>query len=184
MEIPRAERGGEPPPPLVAVGEILHPHGVMGDVRVRPLTDQPRERFSSLSDCYLWEPERDRREACRVVSRRFEGESVFVRLDGIGSPEQARGLRGRLLAVGRADALPPGPGRFYPWEMEGAVVETRDGQRLGRFVRAEPSPAQPLWVIARGEREWLLPAVPEIVVDVDVEGRRIVVDPPEGLVEL
>jgi 16S rRNA processing protein RimM len=175
---------GEPGPPLVAVGEILRPHGVRGEVKVRPLTDRPRERFARLRDCYVWEPEGDRREGCRIASRRFEGEGVVVRLDGVESPEQAARLTGRLLAVARADALPPGAGRFYPWELEGAVVQTREGRRLGSFVRAEGSPAQPLWVVADGDREWLLPAVPEIVLEVSVKTGRIVVDPPEGLAEL
>lgn len=174
----------EPGEPLVAIGEILRPHGVLGDLRVRPLTDRPRERFPGLRECYLWEPARDRRERCRIAAHRFEGESVLLRLEGVDSPEHALTLRGRLLAVARDQALPPGPGQFYPWQMEGAVVETRDGRRLGTFLRVQASPAQPLWVIADGNREWLLPAVPELVLEVDVAGRRIVVDPPEGLAEL
>jgi len=168
----------------VAVGEVLQPYGLRGDVRVRPLTDRPLERFDGLRECFLWEPGADRRERCRIVSHRVDGASVLVRLEGVDSPEAARPLRGRLLAVTRAEALPPTPGHFYPWQMEGAVVETPQGRRLGTFLRVQESPAQPLWVIGDGAREWLLPAVPAIVVEVDVAGRRIVVDPPEGLAEL
>ncbi|MEK7837270.1 MAG: hypothetical protein AAB328_04730, partial [candidate division NC10 bacterium] len=95
-----------------------------------------------------------------------------------------RSFSGRLLAVPRAEALPPAPGQFYPWQLEGAVVETPQGRQLGTFLRVEGSSGQPLWVIGDGEREWLLPAVPELVIEVDVAGRRIVAAPPEGLVEL
>jgi 16S rRNA processing protein RimM len=83
--------------------------------------------------------------------------------------------------LARAEALPPRPGEFDPWQLEGAAVETPDGRALGRFVRVEDSPAQPLWVIERDGREWLLPAVPEFVLDVSVAERRIVANPPEGL---
>ena len=52
---------------LVAVGEVLRPWGLQGEVRVKPLTDRPKERFRDLSECVLWEPKPDRREPCREV---------------------------------------------------------------------------------------------------------------------
>ena len=167
--------------PLVAIGEVLRPYGVRGEVTVRPLTDRPGERFRQLEACFLWEPARGRREACRVVERTVQGEAVRVRIEGVDSPEAARALQGRLLAVEQAEALPPRQGEFYPWQLEGAAVVTPDGRSLGRFVRVEDSPAQPLWVIERDGREWMLPAVPEFVLDVSVAERRIVASPPEGL---
>jgi len=174
----------EPRGTLVAVGEVLRPWGLQGEVRVRPLTDRPKERFTNLHECVLWEPRPDRREPCRIASCRFEGESLLVRMEGVTSPEDARRFTGRLLAVAQEDVLPAPEGHFYPWEMAGAVVETRDGRRVGEFVRVGGSEGQPLWVVAEGGREHLVPAVPEIVVDVNVAERRIVIDPPEGLLEL
>jgi len=109
---------------------------------------------------------------------------VLVKVAGIDSPEAARRLAGRLLAVDRTEALPPPVGRFYPWQMEGARVETRDGRVVGRFVGVEGGGAQDLWVVADGERERLIPAVAEIVVEVSVAEGRIVIDPPEGLLDL
>jgi 16S rRNA processing protein RimM len=133
---------------------------------VRPLTDRPEERFGALRDCVLWDPRPDRREPCRITSCRFER------------------LTGRFLAVAREDVLPAPEGSFYPWEMAGAAVETPDGRRVGEFVRVEGTEAQPLWVVAENGREHLVPAVPEIVVEVNRAERRIVFDPPEGLLEL
>ncbi len=84
----------------------------------------------------------------------------------------------------RDEVLPLLEGQFYPWQMEGAVVETREGRPVGRFVRVE-SGAQDLWVVEDDEhRQRLIPAVPSIVVEVSVADRRIVIDPPEGLLEL
>jgi 16S rRNA processing protein RimM len=68
--------------------------------------------------------------------------------------------------------------------MEGARVETTDGRVVGSFAGIEGGGAQDLWVIAHEGRERLIPAVPEIVVEVSVAERRIVIDPPEGLLEL
>ena len=133
----------EPGGALVAVGEVLRPWGLQGEVRVRPLTDRPKERFTNLHECVLWEPRPDRREPCRIASCRFEGESLLVRMEGVTSPEDARRFTGRLLAVAQEDVLPAPEGHFYPWEMAGAVVETRDGRRVGEFVRVEGSEGQP-----------------------------------------
>jgi len=169
---------------LIAVGEVLRPHGTSGEVRVRVLTDRPEERFRELHECVLWEPIIDRREPCRITGCRVEGQTALVKMHGVDSPEHARQFAGRLLAVDRALALPAPEGHFYPWQMEGARVETRDGRVAGEFVGIEEGGAQALWVIAAGGRERLIPAVPEIVVDVNVAERRIVIDPPEGLLEL
>ncbi len=163
---------------------MLRPHGTNGEMRIRILTDRPEERFGALRDCVLWEPDIDARESCRIAACRFDGETALVKVDGVDSPECARRLAGRLLAVDRAHALPAPEGRFYPWQLEGARVETRDGRVAGTFVRIERGAAQDLWVVADGTREVLVPAVAEIVVDVDVAERRIVIDPPEGLLEL
>jgi 16S rRNA processing protein RimM len=108
---------------------------------------------------------------------------VLLRVEGVDSPEAARRFQGRLLAVSRDEVLPPAEGQFYPWQLEGAAVETRDGQRVGRFVGIE-SGAQDLWVVDDGTRRRLIPAVASIVVEVSVVDRRIVIDPPEGLLEL
>ncbi len=172
------------PGALVAVGEVLRPWGLAGEVRVRPLTDRPEERFGVLRECVLWQPEPDRREPCRIASCRFEGETVLLRMEGVTSPEAAQRLTGRLLAVAQENALPAPEGHFYPWEMAGASVETADGRRVGEFVRVEGSAGQPLWVVAGAGREHLVPAVPAIVVEVNRAERRIVIDPPEGLLEL
>jgi 16S rRNA processing protein RimM len=169
--------------PLVAIGEVLRPYGLRGEVKVRPLTDRPQERFRRLTACTLWEPERDQREPCRIASCRFDGATAFLRMDGVDSPEAARRFSGRLLAVSRDEVLPPAEGTFYPWQLEGAVVETRDGRTVGRFVGVEPG-AQELWVVDDGSQRRLVPAVPEIVVEVSVAERRIVIDPPEGLLDL
>src|SRR5213076_1134430 len=69
--------------------------------------------------------------------------------------------------------LPPGPGRFYPWQLEGCRVLTEDGRLVGEVAAVERSPAHDLWVVRDGAREHLIPAVAEIVSEVDLAARRV-----------
>jgi 16S rRNA processing protein RimM len=167
---------------LVVIGEVSRVHGLRGEVQVNPMTDRP-ERFEGLSGCVLWDASRDERETRRISTARLHGSVVLLRFEGDDSPEAAARRVGRLVAVPESEALPVPPGQFYPWQLEGARVVTEDGRDVGRVVRIERG-AQDLWVVAAGEREHLIPAVPEIVLDVDLAARRVVIRPPEGLLDL
>ena len=168
---------------LVAIGAIGRPHGLGGEVRVTPLTDRP-ERFQTPSECVLWDVARDHRAPCRVTAARRQGAAFVVAIAGCETPEAAADLTGRLLAVPEAEALPPPVGHFYPWQLEGCRVLTEDGRDVGRVLRVEAAPAQDLWVVGDEAREHLVPAVPEIVLDVDLKARRVVIRPPDGLLDL
>ncbi len=175
-----AAGGGER---LVVIGEITRAHGLRGEVRVTPRTDDP-ERFRRLIECVLWDPARDRRETCRITGARRQGAALLVSLAGYETVEAAGALVGRVLAVSEADALPLGPGRFYPWQLEGCLVVDETGEEIGTVSAVEHAPAQDLWVVRGAAREHLIPAVAEIVVEVDLARRRVVVRPPEGLLDL
>jgi 16S rRNA processing protein RimM len=150
---------------------------------VLPHTDRP-ERFEGLTECVLWDPATDARASRRVTGSRRHGDVVLLSLAGCDSADAAATLVGRLVALPRAQALPPPPGHVYPWQLVGCRVETDDGRRVGEVSGVEASPAHDLWVVSGLDREHLIPAVPEIVVDVDVTARRVVIRPPEGLLDL
>ena len=168
---------------LVVIGEVLRPHGVRGALRVAPQTDRP-ERFDGLRECVLWDPAGDARAVRRVREVRRQGDVVLLSLEGCDSPETARALTGRLVALPRSQALPPPAGHVYPWQLAGCRVETEDGRVVGELSGVQASPAHDLWVVRGQGREHLIPAVPEIVREVDVSARRVVIRPPEGLLEL
>ena len=168
---------------LVVIGEVVRTHGLDGAVRVRAVSDHPA-RFVTLRECVVWEPTSDTRHPARVERASQEGDRVVVKLQGADDVEAARHLVGRLLAVPERDALPLPEGQFYPWQLEGCRVETEDGVVVGEVTGIERSPAHDLWVVAMRGRECLVPAVPEIVVEVNLADRRVVIRPPEGLLEL
>lgn len=169
---------------LVVIGEVTRPHGVRGDVRVILQTDRP-ERFDGLRECLLWDPVTDARTPARIRSvRRQSDDAVLLSLAGYDTPEAARVLMGRLIALPRAQAVPAPPGHAYPWQLAGCRVELEDGRVVGELRGVEPSPAHDLWVVRGPVREHLIPAVPEIVLEVDLDAKRVVIRPPEGLLEI
>jgi 16S rRNA processing protein RimM len=168
---------------LVVIGEVTRPHGLRGEVRVTPHTDRP-ERFEGLGECVLWDEASDIRVVRRIRGARRQGDAVLLSLAECDSVEAAAALVGRLVALPRAQALPPPPGRLYPWQLVGCRVVMENGLAVGELSGIEPSPAHDLWVVRGVEREHLIPAVAEIVVEVDIDARRVVIRPPEGLLEL
>jgi 16S rRNA processing protein RimM len=176
--------GADPPHDrLVVIGEVVRVHGLDGAVRVRAISDHP-DRFVSLEACVLWDPDSDTRVPVRIERASQEADRVVLKLRGMDDVEAARHLVGQVLAVPERDALPLPEGQFYPWQLEGCRVETEDGVIVGEVKGIERSPAHDLWVVATGQRECLVPAVPEIVVEVSLADRRVVIRPPEGLLEL
>lgn len=168
---------------LVVIGEVTRPHGLRGEVRVTPHTDRP-ERFEGLAECVLWDEASDDRVVRRITRARRLGEAVLLSLAGCDSIEAAAALVGRLVALPRAQALRLPAGQVYPWQLAGCHVVTEDGGTVGELSGIEPSPAHDLWVVRGAGREHLIPAVAEIVVEVDIDARRVVIRPPEGLLDL
>ncbi|MGH7334864.1 MAG: ribosome maturation factor RimM [Candidatus Rokuibacteriota bacterium] len=166
----------------MTIGEIGRPYGRGGEVHVTPLTDD-LDRFARVGDCALLDPTGER-EPRRLTAARRQGAGVIVALAGCDSPEAARTLGGRLLAIPESEVLPLDEGHFYAWQLEGCRVVTADGQEVGRVAGIEGTAAHDLWVVRDGPREHLIPAVAEIVREVDLAGRRVVISPPAGLLDL
>jgi 16S rRNA processing protein RimM len=166
---------------LVAVGRIVRAQGLRGEVRVEPLTDTP-ERFRELRECWLVPPVAGERHAVEAVW--FQGRVPVLKLAGSATMTDAQTLVGRLVTVPRAAVRPLPPDRYYAFDLVGCVVETPEGASLGTITEVLAGPEHDYWTVQRGDRAWPLPAVSAIVERVDLAARRVVVRPPEGLVEL
>lgn len=166
---------------LIAVGEIVRPQGRRGEVRLRPLTDEPA-RLGELRECYLVPPELG--EPRRVEAVWFQGETPIVKLERSENLDEAEALVGRLVAIPRAAARALPPDRFYAFDLVGCRVETADGEPLGVLDDVWAGAAHDLWVVRLGARECLIPAVSAIVLAIDLAERRVVVRPPDGLLEI
>ena len=172
----------ESPQPLLVVGRVERPHGVSGEVSVSIRTDFP-ERFEAGARL-IWQKGEETREL-RVVSARPHAGRVLLAFEGAGDMASARALAGGDLCIEERDVRPAPPGFFYEHEILGWVCEDAGGQRVGRVAGLEKAPGAPLLSVETASGKIaLVPFVHGIVVSIDRETQRIVLDPPEGLLEL
>jgi 16S rRNA processing protein RimM len=158
----------------VTVGRILAPHGIRGELKVLPLTDFP-ERFEAGSRLWLKGQE-------WVVQRgRWAGRGgVILKLRGLETRNEAETMRNAELTVPEATEL-HGEGVYYLHDIVGLPVFDANGEALGKLEEVFNTGSTDVYIV-RGDRgELLLPALDDVVTQVDIALGRIVVDVPEGL---
>jgi 16S rRNA processing protein RimM len=167
---------------LLVVGFVSRPHGLDGEVSVHVVTDFP-ERFTPGSTL-TWRRGDERRDL-RLAAARTHGKRLLMSFEGVEGLEGARSLQGGELCVAEADAFSAPEGFFYSHELRGWVCEDATGRHLGVATGVEQTPAGPLLSVeVRPGKEALVPFVHPIVLSVDRKAGRIVLDPPEGLMDL
>lgn len=167
------------PEEFVVIGKVLRPHGLRGDVKVLPFTDDP-SRFRLLSKVYLRKTEDDA-GLFNVEGIRLQKNYVLLKLKELRSIEQAEQLRGAEILILRRDCLPLPSDAFYIFDLIGARVITTDDVEIGVVADVLEYPANDVYVVRSGENEILIPAVSQIVKQVDIAKATIVIEAMDGL---
>jgi len=166
---------------MVTVGRIIRPHGHRGQVVVASETDFGDERFREGAVLYTMRGERV--EPLTVTaSRAFNGRWV-VGFDRVATMNEAEALRGQELRIAASDVRVLEPGRFYLHDLVGCTVETVAGDVVGQVDAVHTDTGTPVLSVMRGGHERLVPFAETICRRVDVQARRIVIAPPDGLID-
>ena len=165
---------------LVAIARIARPRGVRGELVAELLTDFP-ERFDGLQTATAVLPNGGRR-ALKIENAWFQNDRIVMKFEGVDSIEAGDELRDADICVPESDAVVLDEGEFFDWQLEGCTAVTVDGETLGKVKELMRTGGTEVLVI-EGEREYLVPFAESICTEVDIENRRIVIDPPEGLLE-
>jgi 16S rRNA processing protein RimM len=171
---------------MVLVGWIARTHGNRGQVIIDPETDFPEERYKPGSVVYTRRNVASQPvEKLTITSVRFHQGRPIVALEGVDTMNAAEELAGSELRVA-ADALQPLPeGTFYQHDLIGCAVETPDGVPIGTVTSVEGTGVGSRLVVqGRNAAEILIPMTDAIVVGVHLAARKILVQPPEGLLDL
>lgn len=168
-----AKPQAEPDEGFVAVGRVLAPFGLKGELKVQPLTDNPA-RFRP--NAKLWAGQ----QPVSVATSREALGYVYLTLKGFHDRTSVEKFRHAMLQVPES-ALPPLPeGEYYRFQLLGLTVVHRDGRVLGTLDEIIQTGANDVYrVRAPDGGEVLIPALTDVIVSVDLDARRMVVDPPE-----
>lgn len=166
----------KPLPRFLAVARIARPWGVRGEMKLEILTDFP-ERLPRLKRVYIGE------EAIPYEGVRFRYYKgmVLMQLPGCETREAAEALRGRLVLIDREEAVPLPPGEYYEHEILDMEVYTTEGVYLGRVKEILYTRANDVYVVRGPFGEVLIPAIRDVVREIDVPANRMVIWPMPGL---
>lgn len=165
------------------VGYVARAHGNRAEVIVNPETDFAEDRFRPGTTLRVGGEANGVERTIRAV--RFHQGRPVLALEGVDTMDDAEALAGAALSVRAASLAPLPEGTFYRHDLVGCEVQDRTGRPIGRVVAVHGPLERSLLVVedpAGGEV--LIPLVEEICESVDPAARRIVVNPPEGLIEL
>jgi len=176
-------------PPFLVVGHLNKAHGTKGELVVWPLTDHPESTFAPGVVLLLGDASGDRPDPFLppvvIESVRPFREGFLVRLVGTTDRSGAESLRGRYLLRPFEEAEGVAAGEVFYHQLLGMLVETRDGQEVGRVSEVfELDSADLLEVEGPDGKTVLVPFTKQVIVEVDVDGGRMVIDPPEGMLDL
>lgn len=164
----------EPPAGYVTVGRVAGAWGLHGEMKVDPLTDFP-ERFAPGSRLWL------AGEPRTVAGARTHQRRVLLHLEGFERPEDVRPVAGQLLVVPEGDLAELPEDTYYRYQLVGLDVFDLEGTKLGRVTDLLETGSNDVFVVRGDAGEWLVPAIGDVVREVDVPGRRITIEVIEGL---
>jgi len=162
----------------LAVARVVAPHGIRGEVRCQVITDFP-ERFERTPRLFAG----NARQPVDVERSRVDRRVVLLKLNGVDTREDAEKMRGQTLYIHESDAVQLPPDSFFWHQIIGLTVRTVDGQELGTITEIMETGSNDVYVVKSGERELLLPAIKDVVREIDLDSGVMTVELLEGLVE-
>lgn len=169
---------------MVVVGRLRKPHGLKGDCTLFPLTDTPEAIFAPGREVWVVNLEGEMVAGPLTVERsRSYHREWLVKFAGVESREDLEQFRSRFLGVPQEALGPLAEDEVYLHELDGFSVRLADGTPLGLVSAVYEVPAGLMIEVQGRKREFLLPYKKEFVRQVDRAGRKLIVSPPEGLIE-
>jgi 16S rRNA processing protein RimM len=167
---------------LVVIARGVRTHGLKGEIVAELLTDFPG-RFEDLEELILVSPSGDR-NVVQLEDSWFQKDRVVLKLAGCDDVDSAKQFVGYEFAVEESERVPLEEGEFYDWELEGCTVKVGD-KSIGQVRSVMRTGGTEILVITDDSgKEQLVPLAAEIVVEIDKAARVILIDPPDGLLDL
>lgn len=163
---------------FIETGKITGTHGIRGEMRVQPWSDSP-EFLTEFDLLYL---DGKGKEPLKIKTSRVHKNMVLIKAEGVDTVEQAEKYRDRVIFLNRQDVKLPKGSHFIDDLIDCKVFDTVSGDFLGLLCDVSETGANDVWHIkAENGREYLIPAIKEVVDSVDVDGGIIKITPLKGI---
>ncbi|MBP3038298.1 ribosome maturation factor RimM [Bacillaceae bacterium Marseille-Q3522] len=164
------------------VGKVVNTHGVKGEVRVISKTDFPNERYKTGNKLYLFMKPLDPPLELTVRTHRTHKSFDLLTFDGYESINEVEEWKGGILRIPESQQAELAEHEYYFHEIIGCMVMTTNGKEIGKISEILTPGANDVWVVkADGEKDILIPYIKEIVKEVNIKEKRIMIEEMEGL---
>ena len=166
---------------MLRIGSIAGAHALKGALRLR-LDNPDSNSIDHVKRIFL---DRDGQalEFKLTSASRLNATTLRIIVEGISDANAADELKGAIVMLATEDVPPPAPGEFYYSDVIGCDVYLTDGTSLGKIEDVFSNGAQDIWVVRHGDREILIPVIADVVKAMDLDARRMTIDPIPGLLD-
>ena len=162
------------------IGQIVNTFGIKGMVKVKPFTQDAKKRFDNLKKVYI--QNKNTRKEYEIEEVKYHKEMVLIKFKSIENPEDANLLRNNYLVVDRDEEEPLEEGTYYIVDMIGLEVYTDEGEKLGILDDVFNSGSSDIYVVKNElGKQILLPAIEDVIKNIDMEQRKMIVHLVPGL---
>jgi 16S rRNA processing protein RimM len=164
---------------FLIVGKVRRPHGVHGEVVAEIYSNNP-DHFKPKQTLYLGE----KHSKCLITSQRIHNEGLLLGFEGIDTPEQAGRFRNQILSITSSQSSDLPEGEYHYYELLGLEVIDPDGKPLGGLTEILETGANDVYVVTdKNGRELLLPAIPDVILNINLEAKEMTVRLIPGLID-
>lgn len=164
----------------ITIGKITKTRGLKGEVVIAPHTDDP-DRFFLLKE--VWVSGKKGSKIFQIEKVKKFRQKIFLRFQGINSPEAAKPLVNSFLEIEKENLLPLPQNRYYIFNIIGLKVVTTQGGKIGVIKDVINLPANDVYVVRNGKKEYDIPAIKEVVKEINLDKKIMIIEPIEGLFE-
>lgn len=164
------------------VGKIVNTHGINGEVRVISRTDFVEERYKKGNSLFLFLPNASKALELKVKAHRTHKNFDLLTFEGYENINQVEAFKDGILKVPETQLKKLPKDEFYFYEIIGCAVITDDGEEIGKITEILTPGANDVWVVkGKGGKEQLIPYIEDVVKEINIQEKKIIITPLEGL---
>lgn len=165
------------------VGKIVNTHGVRGEIKVVPLTDDPK-RFNKLKFAFIADEVTENMQKYSFESVKYQKNFVILKLKDIDNANEAEKFRNKFIIINREDAVKLPEGSYFVCDLINSEVFDENNNRLGVLVDVLQTGSNDVYVVRdEKKKELLIPALKSVVKEISITDKKIIVELPQGLVD-